>query len=33
VDTFIFVNGKPAGFDVVLRDGDRVGLAPVTGGM
>ena len=33
VNTFIFVNGKQAGFDVVLRDGDRVGLAPVTGGM
>jgi molybdopterin converting factor small subunit len=28
-----FVNGKKVGFDSVLSDGDRIGLAPATGGM
>ena len=29
----VFVNGRQAGFDARLSDGDRVGLAPVVGGM
>ena len=29
----IFVNSKKAGFDTKLSDGDRVGMAPVVGGM
>ena len=29
----IFVNGKIAELDTVLRDGDRLGLAPAEGGM
>jgi len=29
----VFVNGKRAGLDTVLHDGDRLGLAPATGGM
>ena len=28
-----FVNNRKSEFDTVLRDGDRVGLAPSTGGM
>ena len=28
-----FVNSRIAGFDTVLSDGDRVGLAPAVGGM
>jgi len=28
-----FVNRRIAGFDTVLADGDRVGLAPAVGGM
>ena len=28
-----FVNGKKAGFDTVLAEGDRIGLSPATGGM
>ena len=28
-----FVNGRIVGFDEVLSDGDRIGLAPATGGM
>ena len=29
----IFVNGKIAELDTVLRNGDRLGLAPAEGGM
>jgi hypothetical protein len=29
----VFVNGRKAAIDAVLRDGDQVGLAPATGGM
>jgi molybdopterin converting factor small subunit len=29
----VFVNGKRGGLDTVLHDGDRLGLAPATGGM
>jgi sulfur carrier protein ThiS len=29
----IFVNGKITELDTVLRDGDRLGLAPAEGGM
>jgi len=29
----IFVNGKKTSLDTPLRNGDRVGLAPATGGM
>jgi molybdopterin converting factor small subunit len=29
----IFVNGKGAELDTVLKEGDQVGLAPATGGM
>jgi sulfur carrier protein ThiS len=29
----VFVNGKAAGIDTALDDGDRVGLAPAVGGM
>ena len=29
----IFVNGRKVGFDTILGDGDRVGLAPAVGGM
>ena len=29
----IFVNGKIADLDRVLRDGDRLGLSPAAGGM
>ncbi|MGM0656749.1 MAG: MoaD/ThiS family protein [Thermodesulfobacteriota bacterium] len=29
----IFVNNKVAGFDTVLKDGDRVALSPPVGGM
>lgn len=29
----VFVNGRVAGLDTVLSDGDRVGLAPAVGGM
>lgn len=28
-----FVNSRIVGFDTVLSDGDRVGLAPAVGGM
>lgn len=28
-----FVNSRIAGFDTVLSEGDRVGLAPAVGGM
>lgn len=28
-----FVNASISGFETVLRDGDRVGLAPAVGGM
>jgi molybdopterin converting factor small subunit len=28
-----FLNSKIVGFDAVLSDGDRVGLAPAVGGM
>ena len=28
----VFVNGLKAGFDTVLRDGDRLGLFPAVGG-
>lgn len=28
-----FVNSKKVGFDAILSDGDRIGLAPATGGM
>ena len=28
-----FVNSRIADFDTILADGDRVGLAPATGGM
>ena len=28
-----FVNRRISGFDTVLNDGDRVGLAPAVGGM
>jgi molybdopterin converting factor small subunit len=28
-----FVNSKKVGFDTVLSDGDRIALAPATGGM
>jgi len=28
-----FVNNRTVGLDAVLRDGDRVGLAPPVGGM
>ena len=28
-----FVNNRRSDFDTVLRDGDRVGLAPAVGGM
>ena len=28
-----FVNGRIVDFDTTLADGDRVGLAPATGGM
>lgn len=28
-----FVNSRIAGFETVLSDGDRVGLAPAVGGM
>ncbi len=28
-----FVNSKIVGFDTVLSDGDKVGLAPAVGGM
>ena len=29
----VFVNNKKVNLDVVLNDGDRVGLAPAVGGM
>ena len=29
----VFVNGKIADLDTVLREGDRLGLAPAEGGM
>ena len=29
----VFVNGKQAEMNSVLKDGDQVGLAPATGGM
>jgi len=29
----VFVNGKIAELDTVLREGDRLGLAPAEGGM
>ncbi|NLI81720.1 MAG: MoaD/ThiS family protein [Deltaproteobacteria bacterium] len=29
----VFVNGKGAELDTVLKEGDQVGLAPATGGM
>ena len=28
-----FVNSRKVGFDAILSDGDRIGLAPATGGM
>ncbi len=28
-----FVNSKRVGFEAVLSEGDRIGLAPATGGM
>ena len=28
-----FVNGRVVDFDTILRNGDRVGLAPAVGGM
>ncbi len=29
----VFVNGKIVDLDTVLKDGDRLGLSPATGGM
>jgi hypothetical protein len=29
----IFVNGQKSSLETVLREGDRLGLAPATGGM
>jgi len=29
----IFINGKKAGEDSILKDGDRVAFAPAIGGM
>ena len=29
----VFVNGKKVDLDTVLRNGDRLGLAPASGGM